>query len=109
MELESGDETKIPTVAEARARFDQAEGVPPHKVSRSEIEPAGLPRAKVQPKPREPAAPVPEYTPKKVEAPGQKPEKTTEKPYTKQEEKKSPSPRSLMKMFKIGSLVLGIL
>ena len=99
MEMESGEETKVPTVAEARARFDQVEGVPPKKVSRAEIQPKGPPAvplaAKVQPKPKKP---VPEFVPKKVVPPVKKPAppKPIVRPETAyQEGVKSPSPRLL--------------
>ena len=103
MELESGEETKVPTVAEARARFDQAEGVPPHKISRAEIESKGLPMAaKVKPKPKEPiAAPAPEYLPRKVVPPTKKSggPRPTEEPHITSQGAKSPSPRLLINMF----------
>ena len=96
IELESGEETKVPTVTEARARFDQVEGVPPHKISRSEIQPKGPPMApmaaRVQLKQKEPViTPVPEFMPKKVVPAG--------KQDTAPQGMKSPSPRSLIKMF----------
>ena len=98
MELESGEETKVPSVAEARARFDQAEGVPPHKISRAEIEPKGLTMAaKVEPKP----APAPEYLPRKVVPPTNKQggPKPIEEPDITSQGAKSPSPRLLINMF----------
>ena len=106
IELESGEETKVPTVAEARARFDQVESVPPHKISRSEIQPKGPPMApmaaRVQLKQKEPViTPVPEFMPKKVVPPAKKPDvpKPAGKQDTAPQGVKSPSPRSLIKMF----------
>ena len=98
--LESEEETKVPSVSEARAKFDQVEGVPPKKVSRVEIQPVGPPAVplapKVQAKPKAPVpTPVPEFMPKKVVPPVKKP---VPKPFTRpdmvaQEGIKSPSPR----------------
>ena len=78
METEVGEETKLLSVSEARAKFDQVEGVPTKKVTRVEIQPqvlAGVPLApKVQPKPKAPVpTPVPEVMPKKVVQPVKKP------------------------------------
>ena len=102
--IESEEETKVPTVSEARARFDQVEGVPPKKVSRVEIQPQippGAPVApKVQPKPKAPVpAPLPEAVPKKTVPPVRKPAppKPVVRPETAaQEGVKSPSPRLLI-------------
>ena len=93
IELESGEETKVPTVSEARARFDQPEGVPPHKISRAEIQPKGPPMAPVAPKPK---APVPEFIPKKVAPPVKKPPPVVRPEVMAPEGVKSPSPRLLI-------------
>ena len=81
------EETKVPSVSEARAKFDQVEGVPPKKVTRVEIKPQvpqGTPLGpKVQPKPK---APVPEVMPKKVVPPAKRPAPGV----------KSPSPRLMI-------------
>ena len=98
MELE--EDTKVLTIAEARARFDQIDGMPVSKVSQKEVEPVGLPFApKVKPEQKVPVpAPVPEVLPKKVIPPVKKP--TPLKPFVPQEKPvpkavKSPSPRLL--------------
>ena len=93
METKSGEETKLPTVTEARAKFDKDEVVPKKKVTKVEIQPrvpAGVPLApKVQPKPKAPVpTPVPEVMPKKVVKPLKKP---VAPPAA--EKVKSPSPR----------------
>ena len=103
IELESGEETKVPTVAEARARFDQAEGVPPHKISRAEIQPKGPPMVPLAPKPKEP---VPKFIPKKVVPPVKKP---VPKPVVRpdvaaQEGVKSPSPRLLLYLYSMACM-----
>jgi hypothetical protein len=94
METELEEETKVPTVAEARARFDTTDSVPPKKVSKMEFKPVGPPKvpAQVQPKP------VPEFIPKKkvppVQKPVPRPEPTPqEQPSRVTKKKKSPSPR----------------
>ena len=88
--LESEEEGKAPTVSEARAKFDQVEGVPPKKVSRMEIQPVGPAAAPLAPKvlakPKAPVpTPVPETMPRKVVPPVKKPAQP-----------KSPSPRLLI-------------
>ena len=93
METESGEETKLPSVTEARVMFDKDEIVPKKKVTKVEIQPrvpAGVPLArKVQPKPKAPVpTPVPEVMPKKVVQPVKKPV-----PPPAPEKVKSPSPR----------------
>ena len=95
MDMEIGEESKLPTVAEAKARFDQVEGVPPKKVSHIEIRPVGLPEAqKIEPKPKAPVpTPIPEMMPKKVVPPAKKP--VARPDIAAQEGVKSPSPRLL--------------
>ena len=84
MEIDSEEEPKIPSMAEARLKFDVPDqGAPPKKVSKVELKPKGQP--KPQPKP------VPEFIPKKVVPPVQKP--APPKPEPKPKKKKSPSPR----------------
>ena len=88
--LESEEEGKAPTVSEARAKFDQVEGVPPKKVSRMEIQPVGPAAAPLAPKvlakPKAPVpTPVPETMLRKVVPPVKKPIQP-----------KSPSPRLLI-------------
>lgn len=103
IELESGEEAKIPTVSEARAIFDQVEGIPQKKVSRAEIQPSVSLEKRFKPKPKEPEpAPVPEFIPEKVVPPEKKP--VPPKPAVKpeavpQEGVKSPSPRLLITFF----------
>lgn len=81
MEVEPEEETKLPTVAEARAMFDATDAAPPKKVSKMEFKPAGPAKVPVAAPPK----PVPEVIPRKVVPPAQEvPERTT---------KKSPSPR----------------
>ena len=85
MEIYSEEEAKVPTVAEARLRFDQVEGVPTKKVSKVEIQPKGPPA-------------VP-FAPKKIMAPVKKP--APPKPVARpdmvaKEGVKSPSPRLLI-------------
>ena len=103
MEMGPEEEAKVPTVSEARAKFDQVEGVPPKKVTKVEFQPKippGAPLApKVQPKPKAPVPThVPEEFPKKVVPPAKKPvpPKPVVRPDTAaQEGVKSPSPRLL--------------
>ena len=96
--IETEEETKVPSVSEARAKFDQVEGVPPKKVTRVEIQPQvpqGTPLGpKVQPKPK---APVPEVMPKKVVPPAKRPAPVT-RPDTMAQGVKSPSPRLLIRI-----------
>ena len=90
MELESDEEIKIPTMAEAKAKFDVRDAGPtPKKVSKVEFKPQGP----FKPEPK----PVPEFVPKKVVPPVQKPlpPKTEPKP-TKI---KSPLPRCIIAWF----------
>ena len=91
IELESGEE--VPSVSEARARFDQAEGVPPHKISRAEIQPKGPAMVPMAPKPK---APVPEFKPKKVAPPVKRPPPIIRPDIMAPEGVKSPSPRLLI-------------
>ena len=95
--VEAEEETRAPTVSEARAKFDQVEDVPPKKVTRVEIQPQvpqGVPRGpKVQPKPK---APVPEIMPKKIVPPAKRPAPVARPDTAAQEGVKSPSPRLLI-------------
>ena len=99
IEIESEDEAKMLSISEARARFDQVEGVPTKKVSRAEIQPKGPPVVPVAPKFQTKApVPVPEAVHKKVAPPVKKP--VGPKPFTRPEMMppegvKSPSPRLL--------------
>lgn len=96
MDIELAEESKLPTVAEARARFDLVEGILPAKVSHIEPHPVVLPAAqKVESKAPAPT-PVPEVTPKKKLPSAKKPApvKPAARPDTAaQEGVKSPSPR----------------
>ena len=106
MDMELGEESKLPTVAEARARFDRVEGVLPAKVSHIELHPVVLPAAqKVESKAKAPVpTPVPEVTPKKILPSAKKPApvKPAAIPETAaQEGVKSPSPRLLTYLYSI--------
>ena len=89
LESQVEEETKIPSVSEARVKFDKEEGAPKKKLTMVEIQPkvpAAAPLApKVQSKPK---APMPEVMPKKVVPPVKKPV-----PTPAPEKVKSPSPR----------------
>lgn len=91
MEVDSEEETKAPTVSEARARFDQPDTAPTKKVSKVQIQPKGPPMAPV-------GAPVTEWVGQKVEPPVQKPTppapaRKPEQPMRTELNVKSPSPR----------------
>lgn len=43
LEMEVGDEEKLPTLAEARARFDQIDAVPPKAIPETGVKPVVLP------------------------------------------------------------------
>ena len=102
IEMEIGEE-KVPTVAEARARFDQVEGVPSMKVSRVQIQPKGPPAvplaAKLAPEVKTHVpTPVPEAVLKTAVAPAKKkpPLKVAKPDTAAQTGIKSPSPRLLL-------------
>ena len=104
MEVDLEDDTKLLTLAEARARFDQEAVQPPKHIARVDMQPKGPPAApvvvKFKPGQEEVAPkPVPEVIPKKVMPPVKKP--APPKPLAKPEKMapegvKSPSPRLLM-------------
>lgn len=102
MEIEPEEETKIPSVAEARARFDTTDAAPPKKVSKIDFKPAGPPKvpvaARVPVEAKVPPKPVPEFIPKKTFPPVEKPVPKPEPAKPEQPvriTKKSPSPRCL--------------
>ena len=104
MEADLEEETKLLTLAEARARFDQEAVQPQKHTTQVEMQPKGPPAApvgvKFKPGLEEVAPkPVPEVMPKKVMPPVWKP--VPPKPLAKPEKMapegvKSPSPRLLM-------------
>lgn len=84
MEIDMEEEVKLPTPAEARAKFDTMDAAPvPKKVSKVEFQPTGPPMVPVEPKKQ--AKPAQSVPPK----PAPKPEQA---PIV---QKKSPSPRLL--------------
>ena len=116
VEMELEEETKLLTMAEARAIFDKEEGVPPTRVSQVKIQPKGPPAFPIAPKmkPEQKApvpTPVPEIMPKKVVPPAKKP--VPPKPVAKPEKVapegvKSPSPRFLIISFRTAIFILSI-
>ena len=94
MEIDSEEEAKVPSMTEARARFDTTDAATPRKVSKIEMKPTGPAKVPVGPKMQ--PKPVPETMPKKVVPPvNKKPTPSKPEPMTQDQawKVKSPSPR----------------
>ena len=90
MEIDD-EEIKIPTPAEARAKFDATDAAPtPKKVSKAEFKPTAPPMAKVPPK-KEPK-PV-AVQPTQRAPPMTAPKLSAKQEQPRRQQKKSPSPR----------------
>ena len=107
MEMEMEEDSKLPTMAEAIAIFDQREGVPTKKLPPVEIQPKELPSSPVvprfQPKVKAPVETlVPEVIPQKVVPPAKTLAaalKLFVPPETTTQVLKGPSPRLLIILF----------